>query len=287
MVFEIGTHSGSFHADDVLAVALLREFVDAAAEVVRTRDLSRLAACDAVVDVGGVFAPESRRFDHHQKGYQGARSSAGMVLDWLESQRRVDGGLAARMRAELADYVDDVDNGRRTPPRGVPCFASMVGAFVQDLGDGRDVDARFLDAVSVAQRYLRGMRASFAELQRARRVVRAAMQRAAEAGRHTIALPGYLPWKGAYFEEGGRQHPTEFVLFPAEGAWRVMAIPPEPGSFDNKRSLPAAWASGRQLSIGATKSRSAATTSTGARTRARETRSPASAQLPASRRSSW
>lgn len=25
--------------------------------------------CDVVVDVGGVYAPEANRFDHHQRGF--------------------------------------------------------------------------------------------------------------------------------------------------------------------------------------------------------------------------
>lgn len=33
----------------------------------RTRDQKLLDECDIVVDVGGVFDPERRRFDHHQK----------------------------------------------------------------------------------------------------------------------------------------------------------------------------------------------------------------------------
>ena len=54
MALTVGTHSGTFHADDVLAFALLRVFVDADAVPVRTRDKDKLDACDVVIDVGGV-----------------------------------------------------------------------------------------------------------------------------------------------------------------------------------------------------------------------------------------
>jgi uncharacterized UPF0160 family protein len=33
----------------------------------RTRDPKILAECDTVVDVGGIFDPQQKRFDHHQK----------------------------------------------------------------------------------------------------------------------------------------------------------------------------------------------------------------------------
>ena len=50
----IGTHNGHFHADEALAVYLLRllpSYRDA--DLVRTRDPSLLASCHTVVDVGG------------------------------------------------------------------------------------------------------------------------------------------------------------------------------------------------------------------------------------------
>lgn len=64
----IGTHDGSFHCDEVLACAMLRlipEFKDAV--VKRSRDPVVLEACDIVVDVGGVFDPQTHRYDHHQR----------------------------------------------------------------------------------------------------------------------------------------------------------------------------------------------------------------------------
>ena len=66
----IGTHNGSFHCDEALGVALLRrtqEFADA--KVVRSRTPEVLDKCDVVIDVGGVYDPAAKRFDHHQKEF--------------------------------------------------------------------------------------------------------------------------------------------------------------------------------------------------------------------------
>ena len=95
-----GTHSGSFHADDVLALALIRAFEDPDAQVIRSRDQDALDRCDVVFDVGGVFDPAGGRFDHHQNDYEGPLSSAGMVLAWLETNGSVEPELAARLRRE-------------------------------------------------------------------------------------------------------------------------------------------------------------------------------------------
>ncbi|MEO0479884.1 MAG: MYG1 family protein [Planctomycetota bacterium] len=237
----IGTHSGSFHADDVLAVALWRVFVDPETKVVRSRDPKVLAHCDIVLDVGGRFSPEDRRFDHHQQDYQGDRSSAGMVLDALEVEGRVPPEFAKALRHQIVDYVDAVDNGRRSPDGDVPCFTSIVGSMNNDLGDGRSFDERFEDAVSFAVRYVRGIHAGFENNRRAKATVEAAMREAEHAGRRVIEFEEYVPWKAAYFILGGADHPTDFVVFPTESDWRVIAIPPALGSFDKKVPLPAAW----------------------------------------------
>lgn len=63
----IGTHSGTFHCDEILACYLLSKHPDFAGHtVLRTRDQSLLDKCDIVVDVGSIFDPSKKRFDHHQ-----------------------------------------------------------------------------------------------------------------------------------------------------------------------------------------------------------------------------
>lgn len=67
----IGTHSGVFHCDEVLACHMLLQIPKYEnARIVRSRDDSVLKDCDIVVDVGAVFDPETFRFDHHQKTFQ-------------------------------------------------------------------------------------------------------------------------------------------------------------------------------------------------------------------------
>ena len=68
------THSGSFHADDVLAAAALR-LVNPSLPILRTRDQAQLDAADILFDVGRVFDAATCRFDHHQLEYQEARDN--------------------------------------------------------------------------------------------------------------------------------------------------------------------------------------------------------------------
>lgn len=242
MPITVATHSGSFHADDVLAFALIRAFRDREARVIRTRDLDRIRAADMAIDVGGEFDPSTGRFDHHQASYEGDRSSAGMVLDWLESENAVTADVAATLRRDIVDHVDAVDNGRVTPQPGIPCFSTIVAISNHTAGTDEQLLANYLDAAAMAERVVDGIRAGCAQITAARAVVVAGMAEAEAAGRAVIFLDEYCVWKPAYFQNGGVDHPTEFVLLPGDGKWRIVAIPPEPGSFANKRPLPAEWA---------------------------------------------
>ena len=54
----VGTHDGSFHADEVTACALLLTFglIDRD-KIVRSRDPKILDECEYVCDVGGIYDP--------------------------------------------------------------------------------------------------------------------------------------------------------------------------------------------------------------------------------------
>ncbi|KAL6896136.1 metal-dependent protein hydrolase [Trichoderma longibrachiatum] len=83
----VGTHNGHFHADEALAVHMLRmlpAYRDS--RLVRTRDPKLLETCHTVVDVGGEYDAQRNRYDHHQRGFettfpgkQTKLSSAGLV----------------------------------------------------------------------------------------------------------------------------------------------------------------------------------------------------------------
>lgn len=66
----IGTHSGTFQADEAMGVWMLRQIPEYRnSKVVRSRDLEVLAKLDIVIDVAGVYDHATLRYDHHQRGY--------------------------------------------------------------------------------------------------------------------------------------------------------------------------------------------------------------------------
>jgi uncharacterized UPF0160 family protein len=238
----VATHSGPFHCDDVFACALLRVFVDPALTILRTRDLARISQADIAIDVGGEYDPARRRFDHHQRDYQGPLSSAGMVLHWLESEGRVESVLAAKLREQWVDYIDAVDNGRRKPDDDVPCLPTVVGTLCEQAQTHAEFDARYAEAVQLCVGIVSGLREAQLRTEQARAAVAEAMAKAVADGTRVITFERPLKWKRAYFEQGGAEHPSDYVLFPDGERWQLVAIPPAHDSFENKRSLPEAWA---------------------------------------------
>jgi uncharacterized UPF0160 family protein len=102
----IATHSGTFHADESLAVFMLKalpEYKDA--ELIRTRDADLIGKADIVVDVGGVYDPETRRFDHHQRGFTETFSSLYDIK--LSSAGLIYKHYGKRVLAELLKWPSD------------------------------------------------------------------------------------------------------------------------------------------------------------------------------------
>ena len=89
------THDGLFHADEVMACAILRlAGCCALFEIIRSRKEAAVAGPEAIlVDVGGIYDPQNCRYDHHQKEFSVCRengiplASAGLV--WRDFYTRV------------------------------------------------------------------------------------------------------------------------------------------------------------------------------------------------------
>lgn len=238
------THSGPFHADDVLAVAVLLDLVPDA-EVIRTRDpvLLEEARQDphtVLVDVGWSYDAAHRNFDHHQREFTLRRStgvpyaSIGLVWraygdQWLKEVMELGD---EDERAFVFDRVDEdfiasVDAFDCGAVRGshtiakcnselrVPSVANVLGAYNPVWFEPAEFDRRFDEARRVASGLLR--RQAWAAVGEARfeRVVKNA-----DDGTPILVLPTAGPWQRAV-------EPYHLVVvFPAVGedGWLVQAI---------------------------------------------------------------
>jgi uncharacterized UPF0160 family protein len=246
----IATHDGSFHADEVFAVAalgLLRE----PHEVVRTRDRDLLARADLRVDVGFRYDPSTGDFDHHQREFDGVRDNgvryASFGLIWRKFGVRVcegDEEVADAVDASLVQGVDANDTGQRlTEPLidGVHPLTvnGVIGAFNARWDETLTPEQerlRFDEAVDVARGIVAREVLSAAAGRRSARIVQEAIASATDP--RVVELPVNAPFKQVVVPEAPE---ALYVIYPKRQGFGLEAVPRELGSFENRRDLPAAW----------------------------------------------
>lgn len=147
------THNGIFHADEVVAVALLKYHLEGVGEVIRTRDheLIRMASKTSyIIDVGGVYDNNNYMFDHHQDA--SLPCSAVLVWKWLKRGFYHGPKLNQFIDAlSLADCGDkEFFKWAETIPEGVRTFVHLVSGFNRDPKDEQLQLAQFHKAVDFA-----------------------------------------------------------------------------------------------------------------------------------------
>ena len=262
----LATHSGKFHCDEVFAYAVLRLALGlhspgADHVLLRTRKAELIESADIVWDVGGAFDAARKRFDHHQRGApvrdDGTPwSSAGLVWQ-VYGERAVAAllpggaqGFAAAIAAELDKSVvlriDEQDNG--VSAHGPVAKDNLgLGRLVEDCNPAWDDpaadgptagDAAFLEAARLVQDVLARRVESMRAKHEAVSIVLTAY--AAAADKRILVLERGMPWKNVIFSH---DLPVLFTISPASnGNWMVDTVPPEPGSFAQRLSLPESWA---------------------------------------------
>jgi uncharacterized UPF0160 family protein len=245
------THDGSFHADDVFAIAALR-MVHPGLEVVRTRDRDTIAAADARVDVGLRDDPETGDFDHHQRGGAGERANgipyASFGLVWRRYGAEIcegDERAATDVDARLVQGIDAIDVGftltkpliESVRPADVSDAVDLFNPAWDDESSDTDRLARFERAVEFATGILERSVAAALAGARARGLVEQAI--AAAPDPRLVELDQSLPWHQAVVEGAPE---ALYVSYPKkDDDWRLHAVPVRLGDFTNRKDLPAAW----------------------------------------------
>ncbi len=237
-----GTHDGSFHADEVTACSLLLLFDKIDRDKIhRTRDPALLETCEFVCDVGGIYDPLQKRFDHHQADYRGAMSSAGMVLLYLKEMAFLDAHSYDHLNKSLVMGVDAHDNGVARLEIGTSSFSQVVSNFLPIEYDVSPevMKEAFFRAVDFVLGHLERLRARMVYTHACQASVR---QKMGEGGQAMI-FEESLPWMDNFFELGGEFHPAQFVIMPAGNHWKLRGIPPSMNErMKVRKPLPANWA---------------------------------------------
>ena len=222
----IGIHDGVFHADEVSACAMLILFDQADADkIVRTRDENKLQTCEYICDVGGLYEPKKKLFDHHQATYRGEMSSAGMILSYLKKEKIISAEEAGFLHNMLVKGVDDHDNGRSPQIPGTTLFSHVIANFTPTTYGSKAevIDKAFHEALSFCSGHIRRL----LERHRYNRQCRKIVERAMQMGKQCLMFDESIPWVENFFALQGRDHPALFVVMPAGEHWKLRGIPPD------------------------------------------------------------
>lgn len=245
------THNGSFHADDVFALAVLTMLHGDELEIVRTRDPELIAASDLRVDVGQRNDPASGDFDHHQRGGAGERrngirlASFGLVWRAYGAQLCGSDEIATRIDEVLVQGIDANDTGQtltqsligQVSPFTVSHAVAALNPQWDEDGSPAAQRAAFDEALGFAGGIIRReIHAAAAQL-RAAELVRTAIARAEDP--RLIELDRSMPWHRELVPNAPQ---ALFVVYPREGDWGLQAVPRMLGEFANRKDLPERWA---------------------------------------------
>jgi uncharacterized UPF0160 family protein len=274
----IATHSGKFHADDVWGVTVL-DLLFPGGELIRTRDMVRVAAADFAVDVGDEWDPQRGRFDHHQKGFDGARqsgvvyASAGLV--WKEYGGRCAALIAQSFAGQTLDektaqdiaysidndlvqYLDMADTGAARNAPGSYGLSAVISGFNLNWMDEQQAGSSEAAEALRMQRFRRAMdfiRDILVNQVKYRVGAMLAGQQVREAerledGQVLFLKNAALPWTTIVRNEMPK---VLFVIGYSinEDRYIVSTVPAAPDSFDARKDLPAAWGGLRDSALAA------------------------------------
>ncbi|NGX60244.1 MAG: hypothetical protein KR126chlam3_01413 [Chlamydiae bacterium] len=245
----LGTHDGSFHADEVSAVSLLLIFdlIDKD-KIFRMRDPQKLGECEFVCDVGGVYDPETKRFDHHQQEYTGLLSSAGMVWRYLHENKFVDDSLYTYVNHAAIIGIDAHDNGKVMQQEGVCTFSHVIAGYVpvEYAAKETELTAAFLGALDFATHFFQRLLARHAYIESCRDKVAAVMVKKEKV----LIFDEALPWQENFFDLGGKDHPALFIIMPTGVHWKLRGIPPnQEDRMGVRKPHPEEWAGLRDAAL--------------------------------------
>lgn len=273
---KIGTHNGTFHADECLAVYMLRllpEFKDS--QIIRSRDPDVLETCDIIVDVQGKY-DGIKYFDHHQRyfnetfseNFKTKLSSCGLIFKHfgkrIISERleldinhpHVD-VLYIKLYESFLEALDANDNGISPYPQDIkPLFktqlelSSLIANFNPRWNQPTD-DTILFNLFMKASDFIGSIFLDQLDYYGkawivARELIFNAFKKRFEydsKGR-IVVFEQFLPWKShlAQIEnEFNASGQILYVLYSDGKDWRVHAVPITPDSFTSRKNLPERW----------------------------------------------
>ena len=252
------THSGGFHADELLSsVILTRLFCQA--ELRRTRDHQWVSpsAEKIIYDVGGDYNADAQIFDHHQRPNPLRKDSqpySSFGLVWEHYGRKYLNALNVppdnielihtTFDTKYVLPIDLLDNGAMEPSMAGPLSILTLPALLEslkpvfdDTSTTADDDAFFI-ALPIARSFIEAAIRNLAATVRAQSIVFEAIAKAGPS--RILELPMSMPYRSA-LDKAEADH-ILFVVNPRGNDWTLNGIKLSNDTFKQRADLPVAWA---------------------------------------------
>ncbi|NOR63916.1 MAG: MYG1 family protein [Rhodobacteraceae bacterium] len=252
------THSGGFHADELLSSVVLTRLYPQA-KILRSRDLQWVtpAADKIIYDVGGAYDSAAQIFDHHQRPSplrEDGQPFSSFGLIWAHYGRAYLAAMdvpAADIEAIHAKFdtkfvlpIDLLDNGAIEPsvagPLSILTLPALLGSLkpvFDDTSPTADDDA-FFTALPIARSFVEAQIRNLAAKARAQSIVIEAITKAGTSP--ILELPTGMPYR-APLDQAEAGH-ILFVIYPRGNDWTLNGIKLSHDTFEQRADLPAAWA---------------------------------------------
>lgn len=251
---KVVTHSGSFHADDVFAVAAFQLLLgQGEVQVMRTRDDAVIASGDYVVDVGGVYDHDAKHYDHHQVGAPVRENGipyAGFGLMWRHYGQEICGSaeVAQAIEERLCIPIDASDNAINIWEPGQfelrPLeWDDIVKTWKAGAETDEDLNRAFLQVVAVARVYLektiQKLHYKFADRDRAEALYASAQDRSVIVSDEPVSRRWFID-----------KDDVNIVVHPRnDGAWMAIAVQKDSETYETKVQFPESWAGLRDADL--------------------------------------
>lgn len=242
---KVGTHNGKFHADELMATAILKEIFNI--ELVRTRDKKILDELDIVYDVNG------GELDHHDtnKKYRDDKMPfAACGLVWNKYGKDVLYFIDPTLKEEeiqsvfeyidrsLLEGIDALDNGVKIDSGEIPLMniSGVLSGFNPPWNCEDKDDEAFAAALEVASAILRNkIDYKLSVLKAKNKVVSAYKNR---EFKEILVFDAYCPYSDT-LKEIDKNHEIYFVVFKGKDNYILQTVRGVDGN--DRKKLPEAW----------------------------------------------